>query len=145
MTATLASADRFRIGLGVVSLVGATWRLVYLFAVKIDDSLRLNDSFYYSIQAGRNSEGDWFRENLGPGAGAEHGPLTSLYLTPWSIGDWAVAQQRFAITLLGIATVPLIGLVGRRVGGPVVGLDLPIDLIGVPVTLAARSRCSGGW
>jgi len=113
---------RFRRWLAAIAGFGAAWRLVYLFAVKIDDPLRLNDSFYYSIQAGRNSEGDWFRENLGAGAGAEHGPLTSLYLTPWSIGDWGVAQQRFAITLLGIAAVPLVGLLGRRLAGPIVGL-----------------------
>ena len=95
------------------------WRLGYLFVVKIDDQLLLNDSLYYSIQAGRNSEGDWFREALTPLPGAEHGPLTSLYLTPWSLGAGDnVAWQRFATTLLGIATVAVIGLVGRRLAGP---------------------------
>ena len=81
--------------------------------------LLLNDSLYYSIQAGRNSEGDWFREALTDLPGAEHGPLTSLYLTPWSLGAGDnVAWQRFATTLLGIATVAVIGLLGRRLAGP---------------------------
>ncbi len=113
----------FKVGLAVITAGAAVWRLGYLFAAKIDDALMLNDSLYYSIQAGRNSEGDWFREGLTDLPGAEHGPLTSLYLTPWSIGAGDnVGRQRLAITLLGIATVPLIGLLGRRLAGPRVGL-----------------------
>lgn len=114
---------RFWVGLAVITAAGAAWRLLYLFVVKIDDRLLLNDSIYYSIQAGRNSEGDWFREGLTNLPGAEHGPLTSLYLTPWSLGAGDnVAWQRFATTLLGIATVALIGLLARRLGGLRVGL-----------------------
>jgi 4-amino-4-deoxy-L-arabinose transferase-like glycosyltransferase len=114
---------RFGFWLTVITVLGAVWRLGYLLAVKIDDPLLLNDSLYYSMQAGRNSEGDWFREALTELPGAEHGPLTSLYLTPWSFfADDLVASQRFATTVLGIATVAVIGLVGRRLAGPLVGL-----------------------
>lgn len=110
-------------GLVAITAVGAVWRLAYLLLVKLDDALSLNDSLYYSIQAGRNSEGDWFREALSDLPGAEHGPLTSLYLTPWSVGAGSnVEWQRFAMTLIGIATVAVIGLVGRRLAGPRVGL-----------------------
>jgi 4-amino-4-deoxy-L-arabinose transferase-like glycosyltransferase len=117
------TARTFRVWLAVITAIGALWRLGYLFAAKIDDRLLLNDSIYYSIQAGRNSEGDWFREALTELPGAEHGPLTSLYLTPWSLGPGDnVAWQRFATTLLGIATVAVVGLVGRRLAGPRVGL-----------------------
>jgi hypothetical protein len=109
--------------LGVITAVGAAWRLVYLFAAKLDDPLLLNDSLYYSIQAGRNSEGDWFREALTSLPGAEHGPLTVLYLTPWSLGPGdLVGWQRFGITMLGIAAVFVIGLLGDRLAGPRVGL-----------------------
>ena len=69
---------RFRWTLAAITAAGAMWRLVYLFVVKIDDELLLNDSLYYSIQAGRNSEGEWFREAVSDLPGAEHGPLTSL-------------------------------------------------------------------
>ena len=86
VTAASPSDRAFGVRLAVITAVGAVWRLGYLFAVKIDDPLLLNDSLYYSIQAGRNSEGDWFREALTALPGAEHGPLTSLYLTPWSLG-----------------------------------------------------------
>lgn len=119
-------ADANETGTGVVHLhrgvwiatgLGALWRLGYLFAAKWDAPLLLSDALYYSMQAGRNSEGDWFREALGDLPGAEHGPLTTLYLTPWSIGDWGPNQQRLGITLLGIAVVPVIGLVATRLRG----------------------------
>jgi 4-amino-4-deoxy-L-arabinose transferase-like glycosyltransferase len=113
----------FRRRLALITGVAAVWRLGYLFVVKANDDLMLNDSIYYSIQAGRNSEGQWFREGLSDLPGAEHGPLTPLYLTPWSLGAGDnVVWQRFATTLLGIVTVAVIGLVGRRLAGPVVGL-----------------------
>ncbi len=62
------------------------WRLGYLIVAKADQPLLLNDSIYFSIQAGLNSEGQWFEDALTGQPGAEHGMLTSLYLTPWSIG-----------------------------------------------------------
>ena len=113
----------FRIGLAVITAAGAVWRLAYLAVAKLDAPLLLNDSLYFSLQAGRNSDGDWFREGLSSLPGAEHGPLTSLWLTPWSLGvgsgiDW----QRLGTTVLGIATVAVLGLAGRRLAGPVVGL-----------------------
>ncbi|HEY5875411.1 MAG TPA: glycosyltransferase family 39 protein, partial [Ilumatobacteraceae bacterium] len=68
-------------------------------------------------------QGAWFRDGLTELPGAEHGPLTSLYLTPWSlVGDDIVAWQRFAMTLIGIATVAVVGLVGCRLAGPRAGL-----------------------
>ena len=107
----------------MITAVAAVWRFGYLLLVKIDDELLLNDSLYYSIQAGRISEGDWFRENLTELPGAEHGPLTSLYLAPWSLlpGD-LVAWQRVGMTVLGVATVAVIGIAGRRLAGPLAGL-----------------------
>jgi len=105
----------FRSRLAAITAIGAAWRLAYLFVARIDDDLRLNDSIYYSIQAGLNSEGQWFRDALSGQPGAEHGPLTSLYLTPWSLGRGdGVAMQRFAMTLVGIATVAVVGILGRR-------------------------------
>lgn len=105
----------FRARLVVITAAGAIWRLLYLFVARIDDELLLNDSIYYSIQAGLNSEGKWFQDGLSGQPGAEHGPLTSLYLTPWSIGGGdSVGAQRFAMTVVGIATVAVIGLAARR-------------------------------
>jgi hypothetical protein len=117
------SPRTFRVGLLIITAIGALWRLGYLVGAKLGTPLLLNDSLYFSIQAGRNSEGDWFREGLTQLPGAEHGPLTSLWLTPWSLGSGdSVGWQRFAMTVLGTATVAVVGLVGRRLAGPVVGL-----------------------
>jgi hypothetical protein len=106
---------RFRWRLAAVTALGAAWRLGYLWVVKRNQQLLLNDSLYYSIQAGLNSEGSWFKDALTGQPGAEHGMLTSLYLTPWSLGDGDnVFRQRFAMTLCGIVTVALIGSAARR-------------------------------
>lgn len=109
--------------LAIVTALGALWRLGYLFVAKTDQKLLLNDSIYYSIQAGLNSEGSWFKDALTDQPGAEHGLLTSLYLTPWSLGAGdGVFRQRLGMTLLGIATVTVIGLLGRRLATPLTHL-----------------------
>lgn len=103
--------------LAAIVAVGALWRLGYVLVLKWDRPLLLNDSIYYSIQADLNAEGRWFEHTLTGFPGAEHGPLTSLYLTPWSLGAGdSVNAQRLGITLLGIATVGVLGLAGRRLG-----------------------------
>jgi len=117
------TASRFRIWLAVITAVGAAWRIGYLAVAKVGTPLLLNDSLYFGIQAGRNAAGDWFLEGVTNLPGAEHGPLTSLYLTPWSLGSGDnLDVKRLATTLLGIATIAVIGLVGRRLAGPRVGL-----------------------
>ena len=109
----------FRGRLLLITALGAAWRVGYLIVAKADQPLLLNDSIYFSIQAGLNSEGQWFEDALTGQPGAEHGMLTSLYLTPWSIGAGdSVFPQRLAMTLLGITTVLVIGLTGRRLASP---------------------------
>jgi len=123
MTTGPRAADRrFAVGLLLITAAGAALRVLHLIT-KLGDPLSISDALYYSIQAGRNSEGDWFREVLTNEPGAEHAPLTSLYLTPWSMGSGSgVTMQRVGITLVGIAVVAVIGLLGRRLAGERVGL-----------------------
>jgi 4-amino-4-deoxy-L-arabinose transferase-like glycosyltransferase len=112
----------FRVRLGVVVAVAAIWRLVRLVVVKWDQPLLLNDSLYYTAQAQQLTEGRWFREIFVDHPGAEHGPMTSLFLAPLSwMGD-PVPWQRLGTVALGVAAVWLIGVLGRRVGGDAVGL-----------------------
>jgi 4-amino-4-deoxy-L-arabinose transferase-like glycosyltransferase len=109
----------FRGRLFLITAIGAAWRIGYFIVAKADQPLLLNDSIYFSIQAGLNSEGQWFEDALTGRPGAEHGMMTSLYLTPWSLGGGdSVFPQRLAMTLLGIVTVFVLGMSGRRLGSP---------------------------
>ncbi len=112
----------FSRALAFITAVGAVWRLGYLIFAKADEMLRLNAGLYYSTQAGLNAEGQWFEDGLTEQPGAEHGMMTSLYLTPWSLGSSdGVFRQRFALTLLGIATITVVGLTGRRLATALAG------------------------
>ncbi len=90
--------------------------------------LTFGDAWYYSVQAINNAHGHWFKEASGPLEGwgvlpgAEHPPLTSLVITPASLLSDPEFWQRATITMLGIAVVPLIAILGRRVGGRRAGL-----------------------
>ncbi|MBI5087514.1 MAG: glycosyltransferase family 39 protein, partial [Actinobacteria bacterium] len=112
----------FRHGLLAAVLLGAVWRLGVLVVDKWHQQLLLNDSFYYSAQAQQIAHGRWFREIFVDQPGAEHGPLTSLLLASVSWLDDPVPWQRLCTVLFGIATIAVIGLLGRRVGGPRVGV-----------------------
>src|SRR4051794_26890245 len=107
--------------IGVVTVTGALWRLIMLIS-KWNTPLLLNDAFYYSVQAFENSRGNWYRQPFSTLPSAEHPPLTSLVLTPSSLLSNPVAWQRATMTLLGIALIPLIAMVGRRIAGRRVGV-----------------------
>lgn len=79
-----------------------------------------NDGPYYSQQAFELARGVLFRDPTG-GPGAEHGPLTAVLLAPFSWAD-SVDLQKVGTIVLGTATIVVLGLVGRRLGGPRVGL-----------------------
>ena len=112
----------FRRVLSCIVTVGAAWRYGYLFVVKRHQGLLLNDSLYYSWQGYQLAHGVYFKDLFGMREAAEHGPLTAIVLAPVSWGAHVVFQQRFATATLGIATVALIGILGRRIGGDRVGL-----------------------
>ena len=103
----------FRGRLVLVTALGAAWRLGYLLVAKADQPLLLNDSIYFSIQAGLNSEGHWFEDALTGQPGAEHGMLTSLYLTPWSLGRGGNVVRVRVVLRLAHAVVGVAGDVVR--------------------------------
>jgi len=100
--------------LTIVVAVGALWRYGYVIAVKLNQSLLLNDSLYYSWQAAGLTRGEFFMDITGKREAAEHGPLTSIVLAPVSWGSHAVDQQRLMTATLGVITVAMIGIVARR-------------------------------
>jgi 4-amino-4-deoxy-L-arabinose transferase-like glycosyltransferase len=89
---------------------------------KWNKGLQFNDSLYYSAQAHQLAHGIWFHEVFVDQPGAEHGPLTSTLMAFVSWGRDPVNLQRLITVVCGIATVVVIGFVGRRVGGDRVGL-----------------------
>lgn len=115
-------SGRFPLGLAAITVVGAIWRLGVLAVDKWDQPLLLNDSLYYSAQARQLVDGIWFREIFVDRPGAEHGPLTSVLLATVSWVDQPVPWQRLVTVICGIATIAVIGLLGRRIGGERVGL-----------------------
>lgn len=111
--ATDGSARAFWIAVAVAIVV----RVAYL-ASKWSDPLLVNDSLYYSAQASKIADGLGFQEPFTDRPGAEHGPLTSLLLAPFSIGDQPLRWQRLATMLAGVGVVIVVGLLARRIAGP---------------------------
>jgi 4-amino-4-deoxy-L-arabinose transferase-like glycosyltransferase len=113
----------FRPALGACLAIGAVVRLAVYLGSYRGAPLGFNDAEYYSQQAVGLTRGRWFVDPASGGPGAEHGPLTSIVLAPASwmsagVQDW----QRLVTVLTGLATVLVLGLVGRRLGGPLVGV-----------------------
>ena len=100
----------------MATVIGAIWRIAMLIS-RWNLGLVFNDSLYYSFQAKQNAQGEWFRLVFTNGPGAEHPPLASLLMTPASLLPHVESWQRATNTLLGIAVVPLIALLGQRLGG----------------------------
>jgi 4-amino-4-deoxy-L-arabinose transferase-like glycosyltransferase len=123
-----SSDRRFAVRLGLVALVAAVVRVAFVLAVTRHDK-HLYDSIYYELQARTMVDGwgfftDPFQIMHGTGRilqAADHPPFTVLVLVP---AAWLGPQlyMRLTMVLLGVTTVVLIGLIGRRLGGDTVGL-----------------------
>ena len=112
----------FRRNLTTIVALGALLRIIRFVATKWDKRLLLNDSLYYSAQAQQLAHGVWFREVFVDQPGAEHGPLTSTLMAIVSWGNDPFNRQRMVTIVCGVATVAIIGVIGRRIGGDRVGL-----------------------
>lgn len=102
--------------------------------VRVASECLHGDELFYGAAAEHLADGGGFTENpvavIGgaePGPAADHPPLTIVVLAPVSwladvpplswVGDDAhIAQQRWAMAVLGTALVALVGLLGREVG-----------------------------
>ena len=105
---------------GVVAL-GAAVRVIWL-AQRWNRELAFNDSFWYSIMATDITDGKWFRTLFADGPTAEHPPLTPILMVPLSFLGDPLVGQRITTTVIGIITVAVVALVGRRLGGDRVGI-----------------------
>ena len=115
-------ADRFAWTLTLITLGALLLRVVYVLVAKRDEPA-MCDAIYYSAQAQEVADGGWFMHPDHPREAADHPPLTALTLAPISllIPNELLAQRLFQ-TLIGAATVVVIGFLGRRLAGDTVGL-----------------------
>lgn len=120
MTVAATPSSHRRAFLGMV-LLGAAIRVVY-WLTKWNQELLLNDSVYYSGQAYQLTHGRLFRELFVDRPGAEHGPLTSTLMAPFSWGDDYVRWQRLVTVACGICLVWVLGRLAMRLAGPRAGV-----------------------
>ncbi|MEQ1699682.1 MAG: glycosyltransferase family 39 protein [Ilumatobacteraceae bacterium] len=114
---TTLDAERVtRLALGA----GVAIRVVYWLS-KWNTPLGLNDSIYYGGQASQLIRGRFFRELFVDIPGAEHGPLTSILMAPFSFGDDRARWQRLVTLACGITLVWVLSRLGARLGGARLG------------------------
>lgn len=104
---------------------GLVIRVVYVMTVTRYDNRTLYDSFWYGVTANGLKQGTFFRVPFGTAPSAAHPPLTSLVLgsANFVIGLHAgTTVQRLVMSVVGAAVILFVGLLGRAVAGPWVGL-----------------------
>ena len=133
---------RFYLLLGLIVLLGFAVRMAYLLLVKWDQPI-WGDAFTYHYTANGIADGlgiqswvpdvfkqltdrvprTWGLHANANGVAAENPPLFPLYLSAFSfVGLRSFHAHMVAQTLLGTASVFVMGLVGRKVMSPRVGL-----------------------
>jgi 4-amino-4-deoxy-L-arabinose transferase-like glycosyltransferase len=122
---TLRSPRWFVYGLLAIAVVALGVRIGYTLRVA-DDLVLTGDAQTYHLLAARLAYGDGYVRVGGALEGtptAEFPPLFPAVLAVVdAFGGDAVTTQRLFTSVLGVGTVVLIGLAGRRVRGPAVGL-----------------------
>ncbi len=127
-TAALGPPRWFVVGLGLVALVALAVRLVYLLGWHHPFPLG-GDAYYYSRGANLLVDGHgfpqpyrWFQDGISTPA-AQHPPAYLVALAAASlVGLRSPFAHQVLSCLLGVGTVVVLGLAGRRLGGPAVGL-----------------------
>ena len=111
--------------LAAIAAVATVIRVAYLLGSHVDrtPTLRQGDAFWYSSTAANLAKGEFFVNEFTGQPTADHPPITALILAPAS---WLMTKdtmaQRLTMVVIGVLTVVVIGLVGRRLAGPVAGL-----------------------
>ena len=118
-------ARRFAVALGGITLFGLGFRVGYVLLVTRNENSRIYDSFWYGVTGNGLAQGQFFRTPFGTAPTAAHPPLTSLILggvtLPFGVHH-GTGLQRITMAVLGAGTVLCVGLLGRAVAGPWVGL-----------------------
>ncbi len=118
-------SGRFAGGLAGIVLAGLALRVGYVLAFTRYENGKLYDSFWYGVTANELSLGHFFEEPFARAPTAAHPPLTSLLIggASFIVGRHnGTTVQRLTMAVLGGAVVLCVGLLGRAVAGPWVGL-----------------------
>jgi 4-amino-4-deoxy-L-arabinose transferase-like glycosyltransferase len=123
------TAGWFWPALGIVVLLGLAWRIFYVTVIGTPDGTG-GDPFYYHAQANLLAHGHGFADPFGWQLNhhlfrptAQHPPLYTMALSVVSLfGGESYMAHKIASGVIGAGTVLVVGLVGRRVGGPRAGV-----------------------
>ncbi len=123
------TATWFWPGLGIIVAIGLAWRFFYVAVIGTPDGTG-GDPFYYHAQANLLADGHGFADPFAWQTlhsliqpTAQHPPLYSIALSIVSwFGGQSYMAHKLASCVIGAGTVLVIGLIGRRLGGPRVGL-----------------------
>ncbi len=118
----------FRTRLIAIVVLGLAWRVAYVLITKRHAAV-WGDAVAYHYGANILADGKGFLDPLRyefsglKFPSAAHPPLYVTYMAAWSlVGVKSALGHRLVSCLLGAATVGLVGLLGRRLGGDRVGL-----------------------
>jgi 4-amino-4-deoxy-L-arabinose transferase-like glycosyltransferase len=133
----------FRGGVALSALAGLALRLIYVFGPGRHVS-EFGDFHHYHLSANLIAHGHWFvdpewlRISGKYVPSANHPPLWQLLLglVSW-LGGTGVLVQRAVGCFVGAVAIVLLGLVGRRVGGPRVGLAAAVLAAVYPILIGA--------
>src|SRR5215218_10036470 len=122
------ASRRFWFALGAITAVGLVLRVLYVWRVA-DDPDGFGDPLFYHLQANFLADGKGFSEPFTwKDTGryiptAVHPPLYSIVLASSSVlGFESFLAHKLVSALIGVGLVVVMGLLGRAVGGPRVGL-----------------------
>ncbi len=120
-----AARRRFWPAMVGILVIALGVRLVYVLVFTSHGATRIYDAVYYNLESGYLAKGYFFTVPFSAGPDASHPPLTSLVITPatylFGIPHGEV-PQRLTMAVLGVAVVLFVGMLGRAVAGPRVGL-----------------------
>jgi 4-amino-4-deoxy-L-arabinose transferase-like glycosyltransferase len=119
------SSRRFAAWLAGVVVFGLAFRVGYVLLVTRHATGKLYDDFWYSVTATELSKGQFFRVPLGTAPTAAHPPLTTLLIG--GVGFIfrpleGLTGQLLTMAAIGAGVVLCVGLLGRSLAGPRVGL-----------------------
>ncbi len=116
---------RFGLWLGLTTVGALVLRVLYVLVVTRNEPFKLYDAAYYELEALTLANGRFFAVPFGLTPDAAHPPMTSFVITPTAYffglppGE---TPERLTMAVLGTAVVLCVGLLGRRIAGPRVGI-----------------------